>query len=108
MTENTVEVPVETVWPAAQEPAAQPLPTFSEVMDSTTGWEEQAITRTFGMRMKDLAEEPLMLQRVGVFVLLKRQGKADTEAYPEVMSMPFSAVTAHYADEEQEQEQGKA
>ena len=104
MTENTIEVPESVVWPAAQEPAAEPLPTFSEVMDSTTGWDELAITRMFGMRMKDLAEEPLMLQRAGVFILLKRQGKA----YPEAMSMPFSAVTAHYADEEQAQAQGKA
>lgn len=62
----------------------------NEVGDSLNGFDQIAIHQQFKHELEDLGA--LMQQRGLVYVLLRRDGLADGEAFQTVMKMPASAV----------------
>lgn len=76
------------------------LPLASETVNSFTGFDEIAIARYF---QKDMSELPATTSmRAMLFVLKRREGTKDSDAYKFVMSMPLGEVTGSFADEPSE------
>lgn len=77
--------------------------TADEFLESMNGFDEIAIEQRFGDDVLNLAQkQPTRFTRALVFVLLRRDGKSDAEAYQSVMEMGLGAVQNYFADEEDE------
>jgi hypothetical protein len=77
--------------------------TGDEFLESMTGFEEIAVEKQFGTDVLGLAEhKATMFTRALVFVMQKRDGRADKDAYDAVMNMPLSEVQDHFAEPEDE------
>lgn len=79
-------------------------PSAEEVMESLTGFDEIAIAQSFGLQVLKLADEqPTMLTRALVFILLRRdEGLRDPDAKQRVMEMSLKQVQAQLVDDEDE------
>lgn len=80
-----------------------------ELGRSLTGFEELAIHKAFGRVVDELTGT--MTLRAMLFILRKREGTADKDAYQQVMSMPLGEVSEQFtipgtADDDSGKEQG--
>lgn len=86
---------------------------LSEVIDSMTGFDEIAAEKFFdGFNVYDAvdtaeggrprARDMVTLLRVGVFILKRRDGLSDKDAYDAAMSMPSRVVNGYFADDPEE------
>lgn len=76
----------------------------NEVAESLTGFDQIAIRQHFRSTFADLAEDKLMLIRVLLYVVLRRedatgrrQGEVDKTAFQTVMDMPISEAQDRFA-----------
>lgn len=75
--------------------------TWEEVAESLTGFDEIAVTKHFGVDVyMDSETKPVLIQRALVFILKRRDGLTDTDAYQAAMSMPLSEVSDYCAKAE--------
>lgn len=73
--------------------------TYGEVSDSLTGFDEIAITQRFGRPVTDLFNDDFsMWMRALVFVLKRRDGLNDEEAWNAALGMALGAVSEYFAD----------
>lgn len=86
--------------------------TASEVFESMTGYEEVAIMQTFGANPQEVDEfgntalVGTLLGRSMVFILQRRDGKSDMDAYDAAMSLSTPALLDYFAKDGDE-ESGK-
>lgn len=74
-------------------------PTPQEASESLTGFDEIAIKQKFGSPLKQLGDEdPTQFLRALVFVLRRRDGKADAEAFHLAQSMTLADVSAEFTN----------
>jgi len=80
--------------------------TFTEVLDSLTGYDEQAIEQRFGADINTLLNtNATKAGRALVYVLFKRENDAadiqnpDGKAYKKVMGIPMAEITDHFGDD---------
>lgn len=77
--------------------------TAEEMMESLTGFDEIAISKSWGHEVLELAEHaPTTFTRSLVFVLMRRAGMSDPEAKQAVMEMTLKDVQGHFAEPEEE------
>jgi hypothetical protein len=88
--------------------------TAEEVTDSINGYDEIAIKRAFGTDLYTLREEPMSFLRALIFIVERRTGKKDPQAYEAAMSLVLSGVHGYFAEtpedfdpEEPDSEAGK-
>lgn len=85
-------------------------PTPQEVAESLTGFDEIAIKQKFGMALKPLGDEDqTQFLRALVFVLRRRDGKQDAEAFHLAQSATLAEVSEEFqqpgaADEDFEEQ----
>ena len=80
-------------------------PTVSGVAESMTGFDEIAIEQLFRSPVEKMSGTLQM--RAMVFVLRRREGMSDVDAFKAVMNMPFVEVDAQFRDEDEVAEVGK-
>jgi hypothetical protein len=81
--------------------------TAEETFDSLTGFDEIAIAQRFGRSVGDLAtSDPSMFGRALVFVIKRRDGANDEEAWNAAMGLSMKGFTEFFA-EPSEEEAGK-
>ena len=80
-------------------------PTVSGVAESMTGFDEIAIEQLFRVPIERLSGTLQM--RAMVFVLNRRDGMNDADAFKAVMNLPFAEVDAQFRDEDEVPEVGK-
>ena len=99
---------------APEDPAAVPVappleppadegekPTAEETLNSLTGYDEIAVSKAFGSEILDLADKrQTAFTRALVFVLMRRAGSRDRDAFETVMHMGLGDVQAHFREEE--------
>ena len=68
----------------------------TKVMGSFTGFEEIAVTRMFGMSISDMGNTWTIAARAMTFVLLKRDGMTDKDAFRTAMEEPASVADGRY------------
>lgn len=80
--------------------------TFTEVLDSLTGYDEQAIEQRFGGDINTLLRtNATKASRSLVYILLKRENEAadtqnpDGKAYKKVMGIPMAEITDYFGDD---------
>lgn len=88
------------------EPTTRERLSPSDVISSFTGFDEIAIENLFRRSFATMGESTLAL-RAAEFVVQRRAGLKDGDAYKAAMNMPFGDLTALYADEDGE-DQGEA
>lgn len=74
---------------------------------SIDGFEQIAIRQTFRERLDQLAADSTMFMRSLLFVLARRDGASDADAYRTVMRLPLAAVVGRFRsgdDDEPEDE----
>jgi hypothetical protein len=83
--------------------------TSTEVFESLTGFEEQAIVEFFGRTIGDLANaDESMWHRALIFTVKRREGLADVDAHDAAMTLTLKDnITFFSADEADEEEAGK-
>lgn len=69
---------------------------------SVDGFEKIAIRQLFRQRFDELAADGAMFMRALLFVIHKRDGQADPDAFRNSMLLPLGAVVARFADESAE------
>lgn len=80
-------------------------PTPQEVAESLTGFDEIAIKQKFGMALKPLGDEDqTQFLRALVFVLRRRDGKQDAEAFHLAQAATLSEVSAQFQQPGEEAE----
>lgn len=83
--------------------------TITEAFESLTGYEEVAISKTFGANPHDYDEHGnsrlvgTLLGRALVFALARRDGKSDAEAEAEAMGLTSPELLAYFAPEGDEE-----
>lgn len=65
---------------------------------SINGFEQIAIRGVFRERLDQLAADPVMFMRALLFVLAKRDGAGDGDAYRQVMTLPLDEVVERFKD----------
>lgn len=76
----------------------------AEMVETLTGFEEIAISKRFGSTIEQIGvTSGFTLNRALAFVLRKRDGMNDDEAYEAVMSMPLKAVTDLFSGEDDDE-----
>jgi hypothetical protein len=73
--------------------------TATEVSTSLTGFDELAIAKAFGADITAFSERPVMFLRALMFVVERRGGAKDAEAYRTVMEATAGQVDAYFPDE---------
>lgn len=82
--------------------------TAEEVFDSVTGFDEIAIAQQFGRTVGELAEkDQSMFGRALVFVVKRRDGASDGDAYQAALGMSVKELTSSFFAEASEEEAGK-
>lgn len=87
--------------------------TVEDFSGSLTGFEEQAIKRSFGVNLNDLQHDGSTTLRALIFSHLRREGAKDRDAYNQSMEMPLRDVQTYFAepvpddDDDPETDQGK-
>lgn len=77
--------------------------TTNEFFESLNGFEEIAITRSFGHPVKQLAtEDELSFARSLIFVAEKRGGLNDAAAKEAALTLTLGEVLTYFADEDEE------
>jgi hypothetical protein len=77
--------------------------TANEVFESMTGYEELAIMNTFGANPQEVDEDGntalvgTLLGRSMVFILQRREGKSDADAYDAAMSLSTPDLLTYFA-----------
>ena len=71
---------------------------------SVNGFELIAVEQCFRKRMKDLADDELQLMLALMFVVRKREGMADADAFRTTMTEPIDDVTGRFARPAEEPE----
>jgi hypothetical protein len=69
---------------------------LEETTESFNGYDEIAITQSFGTRLEDMGA--LMSMRAAVFIVLRRSGLRDIDAYKRVMETSMKGVQDHFTD----------
>ena len=75
-----------------------PKPMLEDVLESFDGWDEVAIAQQFGKDWTDLAGT--QLGRAAAFVLRRRGGVHDGEAYRLAMGLTVRALKETFADDD--------
>lgn len=78
------------------EDVADDLIDSEEVFRSMTGFEEIAVEQCFRRRVRSLAEDETMLMRAIMFVVRKREGMADPDAFRSTMLDRLDDLTARF------------
>lgn len=73
-----------------------------ELFESLTGFDEIAITKAFKVELFDLQEKPFLFMRAMAFILRRREGAKDAEAYQAAMEMTLGELTALFPEPEPE------
>lgn len=73
-------------------------PTVEDTVRSVTGFDDIAVERMFGKELTDLS--PVRLTRALVFVLKRRDGMNDADAFRACMEMGIGEVDGEFADDE--------
>lgn len=85
-----------TDLPPATDPTTQPVKLDPEqVAGSCTGFDELAIERAFGRELTDLGESTRALRAL-LFVVRRRDGLSDPDAYRDVMSLSLNDLMDHF------------
>ncbi len=84
--------------------STEELPSVEEVVKSLTGFDEIAIEQKFREDFTSLS--PTMTTRALVFILEKRAGAEDKDAYRTSMNMPLGDIQGRFSEDD-EDEQGK-
>lgn len=79
-------------------------PTYSEAVDTLTGYEEIAIENQFGDEFFGLSIVKRM--RALAFVFEKREGLSDKDAKKKIMSLSQAAIGEYFSDEDDEDDEG--
>lgn len=74
--------------------------TGQEVANSLTGFDEIAIKQAFGLSLDAL--DPITVARACGFVLNRRAGQSDRDAYQAVMAMPQRDLSALFATDDED------
>lgn len=74
--------------------------TWNEHVELLTGFDELAIEKAFGTDFDNLRES--MMLRALVFIVEKRAGANDKDAYKAVMERSLKAITEHFSNEPDE------
>lgn len=83
-------------------------PTPKEVSDSLTGFDEIAIKQKFGDPLKKLADDDqTQFLRALVFVIRRRDGKPDSEAFHIAQSITLGAISDEFRGEDAEADFGE-
>lgn len=82
--------------------------TAGEVFDSLTGQDEMEIATQFGRNISDLTDnDPSMWGRALIFVVLRRAGEVDSDAYTKAMAMTMKETTSYFPAESKESGKGE-
>lgn len=82
--------------------------TAEQVFDSVTGFDEIAIAQRFGRTIADLAQgDASMFMRSLVFVVKRREGANDEDAWKDAMGMSTKDTLTGFFAEDSEEEAGK-
>lgn len=73
--------------------------TATDVVRSLTGYDELAIAKHYGADVVELQERPLMFLRALMFVMERRGGAKDAEAYRIAMSATGAEVNDYFPDD---------
>ncbi|MFT4010867.1 MAG: hypothetical protein QM655_12595 [Nocardioidaceae bacterium] len=84
MTEQTTQTQIPTV---SEDSAA-------DVINSFTGFDEIAVARAFGQDISEMP--PMRMHRAALFVLARRSGAKDGEAYKTAMGMTAAGVSDYF------------
>ncbi len=76
-------------------------PTVSGVAESMTGFDEIAIEQLFRSPVEKMSGTLQM--RAMVFILRRREGMSDVDAFKAVMNLPFGDVDAQFRDEDEDE-----
>jgi hypothetical protein len=77
--------------------------TANEMLESLTGYDEQAIAKHFGAEALELAEKkPTMLARALAFVHMTREGKDAATAKKEAMGLTIRQANDFFQESEDE------
>lgn len=68
-----------------------------QVAGSCTGFDELAIERAFGRELTDLGESTRALRAL-LFVVRRRGGLSDTDAYRAVMNLSLDELMGHFEE----------
>ena len=71
-----------------------------ELAKSINGFEQIAIRERFREKLETLTEDGTMFMRSLLFVVEKRDGKKDSDAYSAVMTMPLQEVVEKFKGED--------
>lgn len=74
-------------------------PTFDDVTQTLTGFDQIAIAKRWSPVDKLADSDPMMFPRALVFVLERRDGASDQDAYRSAMQAPLSQVLDRFATE---------
>lgn len=73
--------------------------TANEISESLTGFDEIAIKQHFGGTIRDLSkEDPTQYMRSLVFIIERRGGKKDPDAYHAAQSMSLAEIGSRFGD----------
>lgn len=81
---------------------AQTELTAEDMFKSLTGFEEIAVSRSFGEDLSTLREKPFTFMRALVFADRRRQGLNDHEAREYALGMTLGQVEEYFPDDEPE------
>jgi len=87
-------------------PEVATKPRAGELVNSLTGFEEIAIEQLFRKSFMEMGESSTSLRALA-FIVEKRDGMGDTDAFRKVMELPFSEVVG-YLDTSGGEDQGEA
>lgn len=71
----------------------------TELAETLNGFDEIAISRTFGEDVTALRERPLMFLRALAFIDHRRQGQKDAEAYVAAMEILTKDLDSYFPDD---------
>jgi hypothetical protein len=80
--------------------------TATDVALSLNGYDEVAIAKYFGADYTELQQRPIMLLRSLMFVVERRGGSKDVEAYKTAMQATGTEVNAYFPDDPTAEDQG--
>jgi hypothetical protein len=74
--------------------------TLTDLLNSTTGFDEVAVTNRFGIDLYVGNDaHPMKVARAAVFVHLRREGMNDADAYNQAMNMGVGDIDGYFAPE---------
>lgn len=81
--------------------------TATDVALSLNGYDEIAIAKYFGADYTELQARPIMFLRALIFVVERRGGAKDTEAYKTVMTATGTEVNDYFPDDPTDADTGE-